>query len=131
MAVLPADKAWPRGGLVVRKYEKRAPLFATQTLKFSGVEYRKGAPLPVGQMTAAKHWELWASGKADHTAPVPLRRAKQAVEKLDAPERRDVVANHGNDKIVAVRVTAQGPTVSIATPAQADAKATVSRGKRR
>lgn len=72
MAVLPASKAYPRGGAPRRQYVKGAPLFARTALKFNGVDYPRGAELPVAAMSPHKHWELWTCGKADHVLKGPF-----------------------------------------------------------
>lgn len=80
MAVLPASKAYPRGGAPRRQYVKGAPLFARMALKFCGVDYPRGAELPVDQMSPHKHWELWMCGKADHVLVGPFDRKSAPVE---------------------------------------------------
>lgn len=72
MAVLPASKAYPRGGAPRRQYVKGAPLIARFAMKFNGVDYPRGSELPVEQMSPHKHWELWLCGKADHTLNGPF-----------------------------------------------------------
>lgn len=139
MAVLSADKAWPRAGSPVRKYEKGGPLFARQAMKFCGVEYVRGQELPVALMTDAKHYELWVCGKADHSLSGPFDRRPTAstvtadsdalteaeLEKLTAPAvvPMGAVLHPGGEKRTiiidgkAVEMTA-GPTISVATPEQ-------------
>jgi hypothetical protein len=74
MAVLPAAKAYPRGGAPRRSYVAGAPLYARMLVKFNGVEYPRGVELPVAQMSKAKHYELWLCGKADHLKAGPFER---------------------------------------------------------
>lgn len=79
MAVLPASKAYPRAGMPRREYVRGAPLFATTLVKFNGVEYPRGAELPIADMTPHKHWELWHSGKATHIGRKPVAPPAPAV----------------------------------------------------
>lgn len=60
-----------------RAYEPGGPLYAMRPLRFNGVDYAKGAALPVEEMTPAKHVTLWRSGKASHARP-PGRVASTA-----------------------------------------------------
>lgn len=43
-------------------------------MKFCGVNYPRGAELPVDKMSPHKHWELWTCGKADHVKEGPFDR---------------------------------------------------------
>lgn len=61
-----------------RAYEPGGPLYAMRPLRFNGVDYAKGAALPVGEMTPAKHVTLWRSGKASHARPPGSRIASPA-----------------------------------------------------
>lgn len=86
MAVLPASKAYPRGGAPRREYVKGAPLFAKMALKFGGVDYPRGAELPIAKMSPHKHWELWMCGKADHVTSGPFDAKAKPEPVADAPE---------------------------------------------
>lgn len=86
MAVLRESEAYPRAGMPRRDYVKGGPLRATRPMKFAGVEYARGALLPVDKMTPHKHWELWHCGKATCVAPLDSQRV--SVKRTPWEERR-------------------------------------------
>jgi hypothetical protein len=128
VAVLPASKAYPRGGAPKRSYVAGAPLFAKMAMRFLGVEYKRGDALPVEKMSQHKHWELWLCGKADHSTHGPFDKVKAAP--VAAEVKTEVAVSEGA-VVEVVEGEATGRESAVAAPAAVEVVETPKQRQRR
>ncbi len=99
-------------------------------LKFGGIDFSRGAELPVSQMSPHKHWEMWMCGKADHLPNGPFDRRPsvhpsaapallpEASAQAAAPSSSDTVSDDELERLTApvMFTKAPGETVTFDPP---------------